>query len=194
MKHRNALIIVSVVGIILVAIGISFAFWYQNLEQTEKNILTTQCLNVKFVEGDSINISDTYPMSDMEGLQGNAFQFKISNVCDSSVSYQINLETLGVDGKRMPDSYLKANLKEGTESKITTKLNKTINSALVTDPAIEGALEAYKLLNGELAGKEEKEFNLRLWMHGDVMITDTDSMNATYRGAISVIISNLKKS
>ena len=64
MKHRNALIIVSVVGIILVAIGISFAFWYQNLEQTEKNILTTQCLNVKFVEGDSINISDTYPMSE----------------------------------------------------------------------------------------------------------------------------------
>ena len=73
-------------------------------------------------------------------------------------------------------------------------MNKTINSALVTDPAIEGALEAYKLLNGELAGKEEKEFNLRLWMHGDVMITDTDSMNATYRGAISVIVSNLNKS
>ena len=123
--------------------------------------------------------------SDGEGLKNTPYTFTIKNLCDSSAKYQINLETLTPSGKKLPDEYLKANLTESNVSKITTKLGSDLN----TETTIEGAEIAYKLFVGELGPKEEKVFSLRLWMHSEVTALDKDSMNATYKGKISVITS-----
>ncbi len=173
-----------VIGLLLV-IGISYAYWSLTLTQTENNVVMSDCFEIEFIEGNAINLSKAYPVSDEEGLQNVPYTFTIKNVCDGRATYQINLETLILSGKKLPDQYLKVNLMERNESKIISKLESNIE----TEPTIEGALSAYQLLVGELEPKEEKEFSLRIWMHSDVTAMDKDSMNAEYHGKISVITS-----
>jgi len=101
---------------------------------------------MEFTEGNAISLNDAYPVSDEEGLKGIGYTFTLKNVCESNVTYQINLETLNGSGKRLLDEYIKADLKEGDQSKVTTKLN----NSLKVEPSIEDAISAYRLLNGTL--------------------------------------------
>ena len=78
---------------------------------------------------------------------------------------------------------------EDTRSVITTKL---LNE-LETEPTIKDAMKAYKLLEGTLNPEEEKEYQLKIWMHSEVTASDLDSMNAIFQGKISVITSYTKK-
>lgn len=78
---------------------------------------------------------------------------------------------------------------EDTRSVITTKL---LNE-LETEPTIKDAMKAYKLLEGTLNPEEEKEYQLKIWMHSEVTASDLDSMNAIFQGKISVITRSTKK-
>ncbi len=189
MKKKKMLMFGSIGLVLLLVISISYAYWSLTFTQNENNVVTTDCFEIEFLEGEKINLTKTYPMSDTDGLQTTPYHFKINNVCDSSASFQINLETLSDEMKKLPDKYLKINLQENEISKITTKLDKDLNPKLTTDPTIEEALESYKLLKGTLNPQEEKEFDVRIWMHSDVTANDKDSMNATYNGKITIISS-----
>jgi len=188
MKEKKILYLISGITVCILVIGVSFAFWYLNLEQTTPNVVTSGCFSMEFTEGNAINLNDAYPISDEEGMKLTPYTFTIQNTCTTDSSYQINLETLTGSGKVLPDKYLKANLQEGNESKITTKLDKTINSELETETTIEGATTAYKLLTGTLTPNESKSYSLHLWMHSDVG-PSSDSMNATYQGKINIVTS-----
>jgi len=188
MKEKKILYLISGITVCILVIGVSFAFWYLNLEQTTPNVVTSGCFSMEFTEGNAINLNDAYPISDEEGMKLTPYTFTIQNTCTTDSSYQINLETLTGSGKVLPDKYLKANLQEGNESKITTKLDKTINSELETETTIEGATAAYKLLTGTLTPNETKSYSLHLWMHSDVG-PSSDSMNATYQGKINIVTS-----
>ncbi len=183
MQKKKLLIIIGCLGILLFAIGVSYAYWSLTFTQTENNVVTTDCFEIEFIEGEAINLLKTYPISDSDGLKNTPYTFKIKNVCVGSATYQVNLETLTPSGKQLPDKYLKVNLEENGVSKITTKLE----SSLETEQNIETAVTAYKLLVGELGANETKEFNLRIWMHSDVTANDKDSMNAEYNGKVSII-------
>jgi len=188
MKEKKILYLISGITVCIFVIGVSFAFWYLNLEQTKPNVVTSGCFSMEFTEGNAINLNDAYPISDEEGMKLTPYTFTIQNTCTTDSSYQINLETLTGNGKVLPDKYLKASLDEGNENKITTKLDKTINSELETGTTIEGATTAYKLLTGTLTPNESKSYSLHLWMHSDVG-SSSDSMNATYQGKINIVTS-----
>ena len=189
MQKKKIWIIASIVGVFLITLGISFALWYQTLEQTDHNILQTACFEIEFLDGDAISLSKAFPMIDEDGLKNTPYTFTIKNICNDSAKYQINLETLNPSGMKLPDKYLKANLQEDGSSKVTTKLDKELNTDLETSTTIEGAIDAYKLFTGILEPNETKEFHLRLWMHSDVTQDDEDSMNANFAGKVSIIAS-----
>ena len=189
MQKKKIWIIASIVGVFLITLGISFALWYQTLEQTDHNILQTACFEIEFLDGDAISLSKAFPMIDEDGLKNTPYTFTIKNICNDSAKYQINLETLNPSGVKLPDKYLKANLQEDGSSKVTTKLDKELNTSLETSTTIEGAMDAYKLFTGILEPNETKEFHLRLWMHSDVTQNDEDSMNANFAGKVSIIAS-----
>ena len=185
MEKKKILITLGCVIGLLLVIGISYAYWSLTFTQTENNVVMTDCFEIEFIEGNAINLSKAYPVNDSEGMKNVPYTFTIKNICDSSAKYQINLETLTPNGKKLPDQYLAVNLMESNVSKITSKLDSSLNS----ESTIEGAVSAYKLYNGILGPNEEKEFSLRIWMHGAVTADMKDSMNATYKGKISVITS-----
>jgi len=171
--------------VLLIGIGISYAYWQLILRQEDMNIVNTECFQINFSESEGINLSNAHPTSDAEGLVGVPYDFTITNICNNRASYQINLETLVPDGKQLPDKYLKINLMNDHASIITTKLL----SEMEVEPVTSEAVKAYKLLEGTLSPEEEKKFYLRIWMHSDV-----DSMNATYQGKVSIITSYMNSS
>jgi len=187
-NNKKKLLIFSMIGVFLIGIAISFAYWQIVLQQSGKNVVTTDCFQVTFKDGEGITIPNAHPISDEEGMLVTPYDFTITNICNNRVQYQINLETMTPEGKQLPEKYLKANLMEENVSKITTKLLSEIN----VEPTITGATASFQLLNGELGANEEKTFHLRLWMHGEVTTSDADSMNATYEGKISVITSYME--
>lgn len=175
---------IGVLFVITLIIGVSYAYWKLNFEQTTPNTVNSGCFNIEFTEENPITLNNTYPMLEEEGMKTTPYTFKIQNMCNSKASYQINIESLVPSGKVLPDEYLKANLSEGEKSEITTKLQDEIQ----TEVTINGAVKAYKLLEGILNTNETKEYHLRLWMAEDVEAVD-DSMNANYLGKVSIIAS-----
>ncbi len=194
MDKKKVWIMLGCIGIILLVMGVSYAYWSLNFTQTANNVIMTDCFEIEFSEGDAINLLKTYPVSDETGLKNIPYTFTIKNVCTSSANYQINLETLVPGGKQLPDKYLKVDLTSENKSLLTEKLDKEVNSNLETEPTIDGAVESYKLFVGMLGPKAEQTFELRLWMHSDVTASDKDSMNAIYNGKISIMTSYEKAS
>ena len=96
MNKKKVLLFLSSIGILLFVIGISYAYWSLTLTQTENNVVMSDCFEIEFIEGNAINLSKAYPVSDEEGLQNVPYTFTIKNICDSSAKYQINLESLEV--------------------------------------------------------------------------------------------------
>jgi len=188
-NNKKKVLILSVIGVLLIGIAISFAYWQVTLQQESTNVVTSECFQINFTDGNGISINDAYPMSEEEGLKLTPYHFTITNICNSRASYQINLETLAPSGKKLPEKYLKANLMEDDTSMVTTKLFNEIE----VEPTIEGAVKAYRLLSGILNPEEEKSFSLRIWMHEEVTTSDVDSMEATYEGKVSIITSYYKQ-
>ena len=193
-NSEKKILILSSIGVLLtIIVGVSYAWWNYITVQETTNILQTDCFEIKFTDQNPISLEKAYPIIDEEGLELSPYSFTIENVCEGSASYQINLETLSQSGvKVLPDKYVKVNVQEGTNSKITTKLDKEANTNLNTEKTIAEATEAYKLLTGILEAKEKKTFNVRLWIDEDVTIENTDAMNASYKGKISIISSYYK--
>ncbi len=185
MKKKEIYLIIGViVGISL--IGTSFALWNINIAQEGINKLETDCFKIEFTDKNAISLRNAYPIEDELGMMQTPYTFIMTNVCNGSAKYQINLETMTPSGTKMPDKYLKVNLSEGNISKKTTKLDKSINSSLDTEPTIDGAIEAYKLVSGIMNPGETKEFNLRIWMDSEVTQNDPGSTNTRFLGRISV--------
>lgn len=50
-------------------IGVSYAYWSLTFNQKENNVVTTDCFEIEFIEGNAINLSKAYPMSDSDGMK-----------------------------------------------------------------------------------------------------------------------------
>ena len=187
---KKKVLLLSIIGIFVIGIVISFAYWSILLKQESTNIVTSDCFDIEFLDENEISIRDAYPMSDEEGLLSLPYRFKIVNQCGSYTRYQINLETILHNNKVLPEKYLKVQLLENKELKITSKLT----SELEVEPTLEDAMSAYKLNIGVLRPNEEKEYHLRIWMHSDVTASDLDSMNAIYQGKVSIVASYINPS
>ena len=123
MKKKNVYLIVGIVSLICVIAGVSFAAWILNFQQTNTNVVATDCFSITFQEDtEAISLNKAYPITDEEGKTLTPYTFMIENTCDGPASYQINLETMSQDSgvKVLPDEYLKANLIETDSSNIST--------------------------------------------------------------------------
>ena len=88
-------IVIAIISIMLITIGITYAYWILTKEQTRENVVGTTCLNVTMEEElNDISLEDTQPIIDEEGLKLKPFSFKVTNNCEEYAEYTINLEML----------------------------------------------------------------------------------------------------
>ena len=191
-KKKYTIITLSIIVLILLVIGISYAYWILTKEQTGENVVNSACLDVTLDnEKGDISLLKTFPILDSEGEKLKPYKFTIHNNCSDIATYQINLESLSevlVDDRLNPD-YIKVKLnEEGQEG-----IKDILGSISITDTTIANTYEAHKLMSGYLEGNETKNFELRLWVDEKVTVENADSMNKEFKSKITVTSTYLEE-
>jgi len=179
---NNKVVIPSILLILVLVIGTSFAIWQITLKQADTNQITSSCFKVEFSDKNPITLENAYPMTDEEGKVLTPYEFTISNTCTTNAMYQVNLEVLN-DTTLMNNDYIKLMLNEDTPNILTS------NSEV--EKTIESATKSYKLKKGSLEANTSVTYNLRLWM-GDNTPASVDTMNKLFRSKVTVISSYVK--
>lgn len=113
-SHNKKKVIIPILILMLIlVIGTSFALWQITLKQTDTNVITSGCLSLVLNEETSaINLTESYPVTDEEGKKLEPYTFTLTNTCEKSTGYRINLETVDMeyDAKWLADTYIRANL------------------------------------------------------------------------------------
>ena len=198
-KRSKLTITLVVIGILLlvgIAVGLTYAYWSYTATQTTTNVITTDCLEIALEdESDAISLQKTHPISDSEGLSLTPYTFKITNKCNTTTSFNVNLEIMGTVNASS-GSYVASTL---DPSYVAVSLNGEAKSILSSnssvDPTYSGsdytATAAYRIGKGTLEANESKSYDLRLWM--DESVTSTESMNKTFVSKVSVTAGGVEK-
>lgn len=191
-------------GIIVICMGIvlmtyqSYALWTVAKESGE-SIVSVGCFEISYQEeSNTINLENTYPMSDEKGLTLTPYTFTITNTCTAGASYEVTLNTLTTN--TMNTSWLKYALYKEGETKPTTGINLgtiTNKNTQTEELQIPNLNESLILTSGELNGRiaenqngESVTYHLYLWMD---KTTGNEAMNTTFEGSINIISSAINK-
>ena len=181
-EKKKMLLFVILTVVICAAITTSFALWQLTLKQTDKNVITTACFNVKMMnESDSITLDNAYPVTDEDGMKNDSYTFSIKNVCSSEAYYQVNLEELTTELKQLSGKYIKVSLNDSK--------GKNLYNYTSAENTLENALSARKLTTGKLNAEEEVTYTLKLWMDKDTPAID-EVMNASFNSKITIVVSS----
>ena len=184
MKNKKTVItVISIVAVLLVIIGVTYAYWLVTKTQTNQNVISSGCLDISLSgEKNDIELIDQFPLSDTEGMKLTPYEFTVTNNCSTSVDYQVNLESIGDSTNAIKASAIKVALNE--EIKLLTAEGNA-------EPTISEAYESNKLAYGTLAGASDETeddavtYELRIWIDANAPISE---QNKTFRSKISVTI------
>jgi len=185
-KHKIILIVIGILIITSITIGISYAYWQLTHKQTKNNEVAAGCFEVTFEEtGSDIVLTNTFPITDEEGLQKVPYKFKIKNTCTIDAQYNITLNSFGTTNL-MADSSIKYAFglskkdKLTYEKKILTTASENTNTSNIN---LNDLIKSYIIGSGYLRVGEEKEFSLYLWMDENV---GNEQMNKTFSAKIYI--------
>ena len=94
-KRRNKYVAITIAMIlisIIALIGASYALLTLTVEGNKKITLTAGILKVDFSEGDTINLDNTAPMINNQGLKTTPYTFTITNTGNINAYYHVSLE------------------------------------------------------------------------------------------------------
>ncbi len=181
-KKKKIWIIGGLVLCLVAVIGITFAFFSTGGTQDTANTFTSGCLNIELTDASSsIKLTNTYPISDVEGVDSTSYDFTIRNTCDTPTNYSINLESLNQVSNTLNADYIKVSLSSDTFDNVISKLSTNTKAT----PELDGAYEAYTLYTGNLGANETKTYHLKLWIDYDATVEQ--AANKTYTSKINVI-------
>ena len=180
MKKKTKIMILSVVALVLVTIGITYAYWLVTKSQAGENTISSGCLDITLEGQNDITLSNQFPMSDADGIKLTPYEFTVTNNCSTSVDYQIALEAIGDASTALSDSALKVALND--DVRLYSEYN---NGTPTQNSAYESRILNYARLSGKGSEGSSVSFELRIWIDEDAPISE---MNKTFRSKISVTI------
>ena len=182
MKKKIIILTISLIGITGIIVGVSLAFFSVGGSQETANTFTSGCLSISLTnESTAINLTNAYPITDIEGLEGTSYDFTITNNCDSPTNYQINLESLNQVANSLNADYIKVALSSDTVDNIISTLSDNTSAT----PTIDNAYESYNLYTGSLGASESKTYHLKIWVDYDATVEQ--AANKVYSSKINVI-------
>lgn len=174
---------------IIVLIGVSYAWLTVTLTGTKDVVIRSGnlSLNLDETSKDGINLNNTYPMTDQEGMKTTSYDFTLKNTGTISSNYVVSIEDVTENEKKLNANVLKYDLKKTVYSKDGIEKNNQTDtmqllSSIKTDDGIivdSGLLEEGEYITYELrvwidydAGNEyqESSFNGVLKIDGTQVI------------------------
>ena len=177
-KRKSILLsLAGVIGLMIVTIGVSYAFFNYAKSGTKENVLTTGTITFLYTEtdkaGTGINISDALPTSDSVGKSqmgsGKVFNFKIESTTPSNMSIPYVITARMKDTSTLSKDVVKLYLTKlsGTETPTDiTGINGIIYNDLVQYDKVTDHDERiiYQDIIPNSTTNYLQEFNLRMWI------------------------------
>lgn len=191
--YKITLSILTIMILVTIAIGTSYAFFSVSGTQSGTNTLSTTCFSVSFTDGDSISLNEAgsyaYPMSDASAESLDPYIFTITNTCGSGadIKYMVILSTYS-DNESLANALSPTLIRYslGTNSSSIVKTlgeQDTYDLSNISDDSLNDLGTAYILAEGTLAADSNVEYNLRLWINESA---GNDVMDQTFTGKILV--------
>ena len=187
-KNKKQVIAIALALVLL--IGGSYAWLSVTLKGTKKVRIEAGTLSLVLDEGNAINVSDSVPMSDVDGLATDAYTFSLENNGNVTSEYTIYLDDASIDSadERFDDSALKYSLKKN-DGASTTALLSTLQ-----DDNGKRVLET-----GTIEAGTTNTYSLNLWIkdeatNDDVQTTtDGNTIGKVFAGKLRIEASQVKE-
>ena len=178
MVKRNVIFLsVLVLTTMLVGIGVSYSLWNISTSQDTTNIAETKCFDLSISsQENSINLDNAYPISNDKGKSLTPYTFTVTNTCDITTQYNINLEVL--NSSTLSSNFIDV-MFEGNINLLSSYDN--------TDKVNTSSIESRKLTTGILKSQESKDYSLRLWLDYNTTLEDLNNEIKTFKSKIVVV-------
>ena len=194
MKNKKSLLlsVIAVVMLLVITIGVSYAFFSYTKKGTTENSIKTGTITFLYTEvtgvGKGIKIEDSLPISDDQGKlltgSGNVFEFKITSDTLSNTSIPYEVTARKSSNSTLDEKAVKVYLTEvdGEESEL---LLDNYSNLKGTDTNVPEGIVEKTLYKGKVPAnttKYEKNFKLRMWLDEGVDFSPVkdDNGNDTY--------------
>lgn len=183
-KNKKQVIAIALALVLLV--GGSYAWLTTTLKGTKKVRIEAGTLSLVLNEGNEINVEDSLPMTDIDGLKTDAYTFTLQNNGNVTSNYTIYLDDASIDSAdvRFDDSALKYSLKKN-DGASTTALLSTLNQRVLDSGTIEAGTT--------------NTYSLNLWIkdeatNDDVQTTkDGQTVGKVFAGKLRIEASQIKE-
>ena len=183
-KNKKQVIAIALALVLLV--GGSYAWLTTTLKGTKKVRIEAGTLSLVLDEGNEINVEDSLPMTDIDGLKTDAYTFTLQNNGNVTSNYTIYLDDASIDSadERFDDSALKYSLKKN-DGASTTALLSTLNQRVLDSGTIEAGTT--------------NTYSLNLWIkdeatNDDVQTTkDGQTVGKVFAGKLRIEASQIKE-
>ena len=171
-KRNKIFLIILLVVLIIVIIALSYAAFNYSRVGSE-NVITLGTLELTLNEGNTINLEDTYPLTDSEGLALSGYDFTLENTGTADVNYVIYLDNVEITSPdvKLDDKYLKYSLDKGSVKGNADYLNNL------------GADGSRILDQGTITSGEENSYVLRVWPTAEI---DGDFGGQVWKGKLRI--------
>ena len=178
MTKKNIIFVsISLILIMLLGIGVSYAMWNMTVSQESISTISTDCFDLTISnKSNNISLENAYPISYDKGMKLTPYTFMITNTCDITAQYSINLEVL--KGSTLASNF------------IDVMLDGNINLLSYyneTDKVDNSSIESRKIDTGILKAGESKDYSLRLWIDYDTTLEDLNNEIKFFKAKVNVV-------
>ena len=167
---NKKLIIISLLILIVIFVGISFALAKMTLRGDKNITLIAKNLQLNYTEGTStIALTKVAPQEDSDGLKNTPYTFTLKNTGTRTITYDIYLDDDSdcTDCATFTHSFLSYDLKKDGTSVASGSLASSSN----------------KLGSYSIAGNTTQNFELRTWLN---LTAENDAIGKSYYGKVRI--------
>ena len=195
-KKQVLLTLVAIISLIVITVGVTYAFFNYAKEGTTDNTIQTGSITFLYTEvsgvGKGISLTDAYPIADSIGKvqtgEGKVFDFKVtSNISmNSSIGYQLTARKK--TGSTLANSAVKVYLTEinGTEQELLLSKYSELDQTDKVDSSKYDERILYEATVPANTKNYEKNFRLRMWVDENTDFSDGSMNDKTFTLTVNV--------
>ncbi len=181
MKKSVIFISISLGLIILLGIGVSYSMWNISVSQDTTNMAESKCFDLSITNKENnISLDNAYPISNDKGKSLTPYAFTVTNTCDITAEYSVNLEIL-------KDSTLSSKFVDVMLENNDIKEINLLSNFDKADKVNTSSIESRKLTTGILKSRESKDYSLRLWIDYNTTLEDLNNEIKSFKSKIVVV-------
>lgn len=173
-KNNKKVIIIAVAIIVLLSLGITYAYLTTTLHGKEEYMVRAGSLGLRLEESNELTLEKQIPLEDSEGMKLDGFNFSLINEGNIDTDFTIYLDDIELDEgeTRMPDSAIRYSLtKDNVVGNASDLTSMGVNPNRVVD-------------TGTVAVDETINYTLRIWIDYDA--TTEEASGKTFKGKLRV--------